>query len=639
MKIRTLRYAALAAVATFAFATVAHAQSFVVTQDMTTPSDDTIIHCALDGSSESEFLSEVAKANPSDITLDLARGHAYWVEANGDGTHRIQMGKIRTATHLSTVRDGLTDPRGLAVDEKTGFIYYIDGDSIFRMRHDGTRHKKVSNKIESLGVDVGQPESISIDAVSRSVFWTDSANDWIASAKFKRNPPPAVFLTSTVEVGIDEPCDITVDALAGFVYWTDRALGTLNRVALDGTGATVILDSLDAPDSVTTNVYRGEVYWVENGSSVNKADFDGNMMTEMLTGEGLGGLASIGLPIDDLALNSFGRPGSLLMFPYVNTNDGRTLITITNTNRSYEYCGGGVPDIFKGTVRLEFRFVYGDFCQVADRQITLTPADTYTVFAEDLGLQDGEEGWLMVFAIGALDFEGEREAIDYDYLVGSAQVYLPNDDTVWGYDAYTFRSRAELLHLGRVKDDCGHTLVERQWDWPFDFNHNDQADFDGDEYDRFPVALTVPRILEQGGTISSFLAVMATERIEESRVPVRIFNNNEDLRASGSFDLVCHAFGDLADPDGPFNFLAVNDLEGVEDPNGFPERTDAGWIHMWIDEDRFDYDTPGILAVFAQIQGANQWVAGNNVWKGAALFEEFPILGGRLTRFPLDLEE
>lgn len=636
MEIRTLRYAAFAAVATLALATVVHAQSFLVTQDMPATTDDTIIRCAVDGSSESDYLAGAAKNNPLDLALDQNTGRVFWIEANGDGTHRIQMGKMRNPNHLSTVLDGLTDPRGLAVDSKSGFVYYIDGDSIFRTRHDGTRNKKVSNKVEASGLDVGQPESLAIDSVSRTIFWADSANDWIASAKFKRNPPPAVFIASSVELGIDLPSDVAVDHLSGFLYWTDRTLGTLNRISLDGSDARVLHDALDSPSAVAPAVYRGEVYWVEGSNRISRSNFDGDQMTEMFTGEGLGGLALIDLPLEDLTLNSFGRPGSLLMFPYVNTNDGRTLITITNTNRSYVYCGGGVPDIFEGTVRLEFRFVYGDFCQVADRQITLTPADTYSVFAEDIGLQDGEEGWLMVFAIGALDFEGEREAIDYDWLVGSAQVYLPNDDVVWGYDAYSFRSRADLIPFGRPTDSCGHRLVERQG--PLGINHNDAADFDGDEYDRFPMTLTVPRILEQDGTVSSFLAVMATERLEESTVPVRIFNNNEDLRASGSFDLVCHAFGDLADPDGPFNFLAVNDLLGEPDDNGFPEREDAGWMHMWIDEDRFDYDTPGILAVFAQIQGENQWVSGNNVWKGPALFEEFPLLGGRLTRFPLDLE-
>ena len=96
-------------------------------------------------------------------------------------------------------------------------------------------------------------------------------------------------------------------------------------------------------------------------------------------------------------LCGFGKPGSVLIFPYADADPGKTLITVTNTNKSYRYCGGGEPDIFEGTVRVKFLFVFGDFCQVANEVITLTPNDTYSVFLDEINLgANGEKGRALV---------------------------------------------------------------------------------------------------------------------------------------------------------------------------------------------------------------------------------------------------
>lgn len=318
-------------------------------------------------------------------------------------------------------------------------------------------------------------------------------------------------------------------------------------------------------------------------------------------------------------LTGFGRPGSVLIFPYVNSGIGKTLVTITNTNGDHNYCGGGVPDIYGGTVRVKLFFVFeeegpaGTVCSLQDRIITLTPNDTYSFFADD-EFDEDFEGWVIAAALSALDVEGETRLIDFDYLVGSAQVYQTDQDYVWAYDAYAFRSQSWRIPIPDY-DDCGHVLA----------SPDDTIDFDAMEYDAFPLLTVIPQVFQQGtggGThddFSNFLALMSTELENPYEVKTLIFNNSEE-RFSRNFDITCFKAGNLVDD---FDIFVDFYLQGTLDPTDDPDELKySGWMLFYQTPPSDADGTHGMLAVFAQSANAVWW-SGANAWTGPIFVERF----------------
>jgi hypothetical protein len=335
----------------------------------------------------------------------------------------------------------------------------------------------------------------------------------------------------------------------------------------------------------------------------------------------------------------FGKPGSVMIYPYVNTAEGRTLVTITNTNGSHVYCGEGVPDIFEGTIRVKLVYVFPEegpggqiVCSLEDRILVLTPNDTISFFADDL-FEDDQEGWLIVAAISALDVEvgdvSEPRLVDYDYLIGSAQVYVSAADYVWAYDAFTFRAYPQRVQGDAVDpmDSCGHLIV----------GENDTISFDNDEYDAFPLLQVIPQFFQQGtgggahDDFSNFLAVASTQIEGQSQINVKYFNNSEDM-FSEEFMLNCFRAGDLV---GEFEIF-VDDFEfdGVIEPTDDPDEVPySGWMLFYPTGRWDDYDTPGILSVFGQAN-SGVWYSGANNWRGPLIVE---TMMPRFAQFWLDL--
>jgi len=639
----------------------AAAQSLLLTQNVDGDANDRILICDMEGAEQGEVLPGVEKPGPGAMVTESLTGLIFWAEENG-GDHRILRSNFRSGEAATVLRSGIpAEVGGIGFDTKKKFLYYTAGDSIYRMKIDGTRHKRVSHKVEQLGLDVGAPGAIVIDSEARKVYWTDSQNDWIAKAEFRRNPPPAPLVTSA-QIPIDDPKGLDVNALTGYLFWTDATLGTVNRAEMDGSNPTTVASNLADPDGVAIDWMERTLLVVESGADqVLRMGLDGSDPQPVVQ---QAGPCIVRIVLEALApllealtgfLHGFGNPGSVLFFPLVDTGEGRTQITLTNTNSNHNYCGLGQPDIFEGTVKVELRFVFplGDeieICGLSDDLICLTPNDTYTVFADETNLQPDEVGWLMAFAVSV----HTGEPIIFNHLVGSAQVFTPDDDTAWAYDAYSFRGLNLVDFIaGEVEyDPCGHPFVESDID---PLSIEGFADFNDLEYDNFPVSLTLPVLFEESGPISNQLAVMSTARIPPDddifppedpgngrTIKALGFNNSEEQKFSRDSDIICFVEGDLNDPDGPFNYPTDNLMGEIEDTDFPDERTDAGWMFFFLDfhripttEEEFS-DLRGILATFAQFNSSDH-AGGNNVWTGSpVLLELFPILGGRWARFSFE---
>lgn len=549
--------------------------------------------------------------NPTSVAVDERRRRIYWTE----GTSIRYTGLFQT--HPSPVIDlvtGLTDVTALTFRQNNGSVIYVDNGDIFWLRPNGTT-LDVSQFIQNkTGQSTGTVEDICFH--KKTLYWTDSANGRVASVT---QAGPGTFNFVERATGVD-PHGIACDSDRNRLYFTDVTSNRVQIVPMNGAALpTTLYAGLNNPLDVDVDSKSGRVAIANTASQkIVVVTPSGNMDEEHDATDNTFAVAfmGVGVPTELGEISPFGKPGSVVIWPYVNAQDDKTLITITNTNASHEYCGGGTPAIYEGTVRIKFLFVTAD-CGVQDRIITMSPNDTFSAFANDLNFFG--EGWLLAAAVTAQD-DPFRELIRYNYLIGSAQVYLTGDDNVWGYDAYTFRGLTG--GDGAAMDGCGHYYTDSNVGFGGTFNN--RIDFNDAEYDAFQLVNSVPRIVREEGDITNFLAVMNTSDFGQGPhdVEFTVFDFDEQSFSREIDDLQCLKFGSLVDE---FGLNVVADLGTIPNPIPDPfdvdpfehELTNSGWLQLWIDEVPED-DTPATLSVFALINGNPEFPGGNAAWSQPA---------------------
>ncbi len=300
-----------------------------------------------------------------------------------------------------------------------------------------------------------------------------------------------------------------------------------------------------------------------------------------------------------LAMPAFGQPahaqpGSLLIYPLFDSTPGRgTLITVTNINDSRATCQEFGPNGFRqGDVRLHYVYIDGDSWLEFDTDEDLTPGDTLTVFADQHNPEQ-VEGFLWV---EARDPES-GEAIDFDYLIGSAIIVDTGVNFLWSYTPYPFRALPDE-GSGPDIDGCGRELT--------DVDEDRCADFDGIEYDFFPDVLYIDNFFAETSNFSNELTLMNAARMDppDDTVNVRfgIWNNDEN-RFSRSFPLTCWNRFALSDVSNIVlkTRLGGDDEELVFNGNGIL----TGWVEM-------DAEAP-LLGVFMHKIVNSSFAAGHEL--------------------------
>jgi hypothetical protein len=183
---------------------------------------------------------------------------------------------------------------------------------------------------------------------------------------------------------------------------------------------------------------------------------------------------------------SLGQPGSVLVFPLVDSTDsGNTLITVTNTNTSERICHFPFRE---GDIKLAYFYVDGDSWLCSDLCEFLTPADTLTVLTNRHN-PNMEKGFLIV---QARDIETGLP-VQYDYLVGTATIVNMDFNFEWSYLPYSFGAAFN----GRCwVGECGRKLIDD--DGCVKFGNPDNEGPGVSYYDRFPDTLIIPRFFGEG---------------------------------------------------------------------------------------------------------------------------------------------
>ena len=289
------------------------------------------------------------------------------------------------------------------------------------------------------------------------------------------------------------------------------------------------------------------------------------------------------------------EPGSVMIYPLFDSSAGAgTVICVTNTNDSEIYCED--DDNVAGDIVVHYQYIADETWFEFDRYELLTPGDTLCVLADNHN-PEGERGFLVVSAVNPVDHD---EAIDFDYLIGSAIVVQSGLNFLWSYTPYVFEAYASS------PSDCDRNATDNDGDGALDF--------DDTEYDVFPSELFIDSFFEEGGQFSNQLVLMTTAGANYSATLDFLFWNNIEEKFSRSFEFRCWWTGALSDISavvgnlgGDPNELGVNEIETgwasikgnrIIDGAGNPVPANTGWA------------IPPVLGVFAQFVTSTDFAGG-----------------------------
>ena len=240
----------------------------------------------LDGSNIEDFdlVISAEMGSPTDITLDIAGGKMYWIDAD-----RIKRADLDGSNVENLVSEGLMSPLSVALDVVGGKMYWMDGRTgIHRADLDGSN---VENLVSS--AEIYLPRGIALDVAGGKMYWTD----W-GTNKIQRADLDGSNIENLISEGIVAPRGIALDVVGGKMYWTDWDTNKIQRADLDGSNVeNIVSEGIVAPRGIALDVAGGKMYWTDGGTGIQRADLDGSNV-ENIVSEGIEYPLGIGIALD-----------------------------------------------------------------------------------------------------------------------------------------------------------------------------------------------------------------------------------------------------------------------------------------------------------------------------------------------------
>ena len=228
----------------------------------------------------------------SAIALDLTGGQIYWAET---GTGKIRRANLNGNPNVQDILTELTGPSSIALDLVRGKIYWTDQNwdpstgAVSTSKIQGANLNGNPN-VRDIVTGLGIAESLALDVSTGKVYWTDSETDKIQRANLNGSN------VEDLVTGVRMPNDIALDAAGGKMYWTDYESKQILRANLNGSNIETLVDGLAGPSGIVLDIARRKVYWTDQvwspvtgsitESNIQRANFDGSNVQEILTGFG-----------------------------------------------------------------------------------------------------------------------------------------------------------------------------------------------------------------------------------------------------------------------------------------------------------------------------------------------------------------
>jgi len=218
--------------------------------------DEVIRRANLDGSGVETLLTTAdGLRHPWAINVDPAGGKIYWADGNTQKIYRanldgssleiiIDVPSFRAPDYaVGTGVDRnleFSNVGGLALDVVHHELYWTDyfaGD-IHRASMDGTVDVA---RIDQLVSGLTTPRGIALDETDGRMYWVTGAFGSEVMRAFTDGTGIEVLVGKNLGTRLKQPFRIDLDTVAGLMYWSDRDTGLIQRASLDGSGVTTLL--------------------------------------------------------------------------------------------------------------------------------------------------------------------------------------------------------------------------------------------------------------------------------------------------------------------------------------------------------------------------------------------------------------
>ena len=206
-------------------------------------------------------------------------GMVYWTDKDNAKIQRANP-DCSSVEDILTAVDGLSEPRGLAVDLSSKKIYWADNgtNKILKADLDGSN-------IEDLITGLSYPADIALDIAAEKIYWADTD-----LGKIQRCNLDGTGSIEDIITGLTQPYYLALDSTADKLYWTDFDSSTVHRANLDGTAMENVITSLARARDIAIDADNGKMYFCDRDSSkVQRADLDGTHIEDLFgPADGLG---------------------------------------------------------------------------------------------------------------------------------------------------------------------------------------------------------------------------------------------------------------------------------------------------------------------------------------------------------------
>ncbi|MBN1123368.1 MAG: lamin tail domain-containing protein [Sedimentisphaerales bacterium] len=206
-------------------------------------------------------------------------GMVYWTDKDASKIQRANP-NCNSVEDILTAADGLSDPRGLAINLSNKKIYWADNgtDKIQCANLDGSN-------IQDLVMGLSYPADIALDITAGKIYWADRD-----LGKIQRINIDGTGSIEDVISGLAQPYYLTLDTVNDKIYWSDFDSPVIHRANLDGTAIEDFITGLDRARDVAINPNDGKIYFCDrDSSSVQRANLDGTNIKSLFGyADGLG---------------------------------------------------------------------------------------------------------------------------------------------------------------------------------------------------------------------------------------------------------------------------------------------------------------------------------------------------------------
>lgn len=216
-------------------------------------------------------------SNPLALEVDVHDGIVFWSDSQ---EQKIMMGNLNGEPNPTVVVDGVFVVDGIGYDWIHKNLYWTDtlNNTInVASRDSGHRKALISDNLD-------EPRAIAVDPRTGYMYWTD----WGTSPKIERAGMNGAYRETIIDkskVNIHWPNGLTIDYHSDMLYWVDARYHLLATCDFNGERyRTILQDETALMHPFHISVFQDEVYWTDwDAYSVRRVNkFTGEGVTDVV---------------------------------------------------------------------------------------------------------------------------------------------------------------------------------------------------------------------------------------------------------------------------------------------------------------------------------------------------------------------